>query len=204
MEFPVNTKIQVLGPLVRGRKGEYREVFEEIKKSGFVRVRVDGKVYDIEEEIKLEKNKKHNIDVVVDRLVIKNGIKKRLTDSLETALKLGSGLVIIEEVGKQDHIYSEKFACKDCGISYEEPTPRMFSFNSPFGACQYCSGLGYNMEIDSDLAAQFCFTSLRQVVCLVKPCSDQQSNKLKIDLVLTSKSSKLMQMLSRRLPANGV
>lgn len=151
MGFPANTKIQVLGPLVRGRKGEYREVFEEIKKSGFVRVRVDGKVYDIEEDIKLEKNKKHSIDVVVDRLVIKNGIQKRLTDSLETALKLGSGLVIIDEVGKQDHIFSEKFACKDCGISYEEPTPRMFSFNSPFGACQYCSGLGYNMEIDPDL-----------------------------------------------------
>jgi excinuclease ABC subunit A len=151
MEFPRNSRIQVLGPLVRGRKGEYREVFEEIKKSGFVRVRVDGKVYDIEEEIQLEKKKKHSIDVVVDRLVIKNGIKKRLTDSLETALKLGSGLVIIEEVGKEDYIFSEKFACKDCGISYEEPAPRMFSFNSPFGACPSCSGLGYNMEIDPDL-----------------------------------------------------
>jgi len=151
MEFPANTRIQVLGPLVRGRKGEYREVFEEIKKSGFVRVRVDGKVYDIEEDINLEKNKKHSIDVVVDRLIIKNGIKKRLTDSLETALKLGSGLVVLEEAGKKDHIFSEKFACKDCGISYEELSPRMFSFNSPFGACQYCSGLGYNMEIDPDL-----------------------------------------------------
>jgi excinuclease ABC subunit A len=159
MEFPANTKIQVLGPLVRGRKGEYREVFEEIKKGGFVRVRVDGKVYDIEEEIKLEKNKKHSIDVVVDRLAVKNGIRKRLTDSLETALKLGSGLVVIEEtvsgtsrpVGKEDLIFSEKFACKDCGISYEEPAPRMFSFNSPFGACPSCTGLGYNMEIDPDL-----------------------------------------------------
>ncbi len=151
MEFPPNARIRVLGPLVRGRKGEYREVFEEIKKSGFVRVRVDGKVYDIDEEIQLEKKKKHSIDVVVDRLVIKNGIKKRLTDSLETAIKLGSGLVVIEDVGKEDHLFSEKFACKDCGISYEEPTPRMFSFNSPFGACRYCTGLGYNMEIDPDL-----------------------------------------------------
>jgi excinuclease ABC subunit A len=151
MELPQNNRIQVLGPLVRGRKGEYREVFEEIRREGFVRVRVDGKVRDIEEEIKLDKKKKHSIEVVVDRLVIKNGIQKRLTDSLETALKLGSGVVIVDRMGKEDLVFSERFACQDCGISYEELTPRMFSFNSPFGACPSCSGLGYNMEIDPDL-----------------------------------------------------
>ncbi len=151
MQLPANSRVQILGPLVRGRKGEYREVFDEIRREGFVRVRVDGKVHDIEEEISLDKKKKHSIEVVVDRLVIKNGINKRLTDSLETALKLGSGLVIVEQVGKGDLVFSEKFACRDCGISYEEPAPRMFSFNSPFGACPSCSGLGYNMEIDPDL-----------------------------------------------------
>jgi excinuclease ABC subunit A len=151
MELPKNSRIQILGPLVRGRKGEYREVFEEIKREGFVRVRVDGKVHDIEEKITLEKKKKHSIDVVVDRLVIKNGVEKRLTDSLETALKLGAGLVVIGQAGKGDLVFSEKFACQNCGISYEEPSPRMFSFNSPFGACPTCSGLGYNMEIDPDL-----------------------------------------------------
>jgi excinuclease ABC subunit A len=151
MELPPNSKVQVLGPLVRGRKGEYREVFEEVKKEGFVRVRVDEKVRDIEEEISLNKKKKHSIEVVVDRLVIKNGIKKRLTDSLETALKMGAGLVIVEHMGHGDLVFSEKFACQDCGISYEDPSPRMFSFNSPFGACPSCSGLGYSMEVDSDL-----------------------------------------------------
>ncbi|MEE9552703.1 MAG: excinuclease ABC subunit UvrA, partial [candidate division Zixibacteria bacterium] len=151
MEIPQNSRVQILGPLVRGRKGEYREVFEEVKREGFVRVRVDGKVRDIEDEIQLDKKKKHSIEVVVDRLIIKNGIKKRLTDSLETALKLGGGMVIVERIGKEELIFSEKFACQDCGISYEELSPRMFSFNSPFGACPSCSGLGYNMEIDPDL-----------------------------------------------------
>ncbi len=151
MELPENSRIQILGPLIRGRKGEYREIFEEVKKSGFVRVRVDSKVYDIEETPTLDKQKKHSIEVVVDRLVVKNGIKKRLTDSLETALKLGSGMVIIDQAGQRDAIYSENFACQDCGISYEEPAPRMFSFNSPFGACPTCLGLGFKMEVDPDL-----------------------------------------------------
>ena len=151
MELPENSRIQILGPLVRGRKGEYREIFEEVRREGFVRMRVDGEVHEIEDEISLDKKKKHSIEVVVDRLVIKNGIRKRLTDSLETALKLGSGIVVVERVGKEDLIFSEKFACQDCGISYEELSPRMFSFNSPFGACPACSGLGYSMEIDPDL-----------------------------------------------------
>jgi excinuclease ABC subunit A len=151
MESPPNTRIQVLGPVIRGRKGEYRDIFEGIKRQGFVRVRVDGAVYDIEEPIVLDKKKKHSIEVVVDRLVINNGVKKRLTDSLEIALKLGEGLLIVEQTGKGDTVYSEQFACQTCGISYEEPAPRMFSFNSPFGACPVCSGLGYKMELDSDL-----------------------------------------------------
>ena len=151
MEYPEHSRIQILGPLVRGRKGEYREVFEEVRREGFVRVRVDGEVHEIEDRISLDKQKKHSIEVVVDRLIIKNGVKKRLTDSLETALKLGGGTVVVERIGQEDMVFSEKFACQDCGISYEELSPRMFSFNSPFGACQACSGLGYNMEIDPDL-----------------------------------------------------
>lgn len=146
------TKIQLLAPLVRGRKGTHEKVLENIKKSGFVRVRIDGDIYDItEEDIKLEKNKKHNIEAVVDRIVVKEGIERRLTDSLETALRLGEGLVILNVIGEGDKIYSENFACADCGISIEELEPRSFSFNSPFGKCDYCDGLGSLLEIDVDL-----------------------------------------------------
>ncbi len=151
MSLPANSRIQVLGPMVRGRKGEYREIFEMVKREGFVRVRVDGEVHDVEEPIALDKKKKHSIEVVVDRLVINNGVKKRLTDSLEIALKLGQGLLIVDQPGKGDTVYSEQFACQNCGISYEEPQPRMFSFNSPYGACPVCLGLGYKMELDPDL-----------------------------------------------------
>jgi excinuclease ABC subunit A len=151
LEYPPNSRIQVLAPLVRGRKGEYREIFDTVKREGFVRVRVDGTVHDIEEAPPIDKKKKHSIEVVVDRLVINNGVRKRLTDSLEIALKMANGLVIVDQGGKGDTVYSEQFACQTCGISYEEPQPRMFSFNSPFGACPVCLGLGYKMEIDSDL-----------------------------------------------------
>jgi excinuclease ABC subunit A len=151
MELPANSRIQVLAPLVRGRKGEYREIFEMVKREGFVRVRVDGEVHDVEEPIPLDKKKKHSIEVVVDRLVINNGVRKRLTDSLEIALKLGQGLLIVDQPGKGDTVYSEQFACQYCGISYEEPQPRMFSFNSPYGACPVCLGLGYKMELDPEL-----------------------------------------------------
>ncbi|OGC96470.1 MAG: excinuclease ABC subunit A [candidate division Zixibacteria bacterium RBG_16_53_22] len=158
LEYPANSRIQVLAPLVRGRKGEYREIFDSVKREGFVRMRVDGAVHDIEEAPPLDKKKKHSIEVVVDRLVVKNGVRKRLTDSLEIALKMGNGLVIVDHSGRTgdlpgrgDTVYSEQFACQTCGISYEEPQPRMFSFNSPFGACPVCSGLGYKMEIDPDL-----------------------------------------------------
>ncbi|HKJ69815.1 MAG TPA: excinuclease ABC subunit UvrA, partial [bacterium] len=151
LEFPGGAKIQVLAPVVRGRKGEYKEVFREIKREGFLRVRVDGDIREIDEDIDLEKNKKHEIEVVVDRLVVKKSIQDRLTDSLETALNIGSGLVIVDEVGAEEHIFSEHFACPHCGISYEELSPRMFSFNSPYGACEVCDGLGTQMEIDPDL-----------------------------------------------------
>ncbi|MGL5417552.1 MAG: excinuclease ABC subunit UvrA [Clostridium sp.] len=152
MEFPEKTKLQILAPLVRGRKGTHEKIIDNVKKNGFVRIRIDGEVYEIgEDEIKLDKNKKHNIEAIVDRIVIKEGIESRLTDSIETALKLGEGLVIVNEVGKEDTLYSEKFSCPDCGISIEELAPRMFSFNSPFGKCDHCDGLGTLIEIDEDL-----------------------------------------------------
>ncbi len=171
LKFPENERIQVLAPVVRGRKGEYKEVFKEIKREGFLRVRVDNEVRDLDEEIDLEKNKKHEIEVVVDRLVVKDSIKERLTDSLETALAIGSGLVIIEQIGVGDHIFSEHFACPHCEISYEELSPRMFSFNSPYGACEKCDGLGTQMEIDPELVVQDPSLSLNQGA--VKPIGPQ-------------------------------
>ena len=146
------TKIQVLAPIIRGKKGTHEKVLENIKKNGYVRARVDGEIYELaEEEIKLEKTKKHNIEAVVDRLVIKEGIEGRLSDSLEAALKLGEGLVIINIIGDKDILFSENFACADCEINIQEFEPRMFSFNAPFGKCEKCDGLGTLMEIDPDL-----------------------------------------------------
>jgi excinuclease ABC subunit A len=154
LELPKGSKIQILAPLVKGRKGEYKEVFDQIKREGFIRARVDGKIMEVEGELKLEKYKKHNIEVVVDRLVVDKKIAKRLADSLETALKLGSGIVMIDVGGKEELLFSQHYACVHCGISYEELSPRMFSFNSPYGACPTCSGLGTKMEIDPDLVVQ--------------------------------------------------
>ncbi|MDD7795646.1 excinuclease ABC subunit UvrA [Clostridium sp. 'White wine YQ'] len=152
MALGEKTKIQVLAPLVRGRKGTHEKVLEIIKKNGFVRARIDGNIYDLtEEEVKLEKNIKHSIEAVVDRLVIKDDIERRLTDSLEMALKLGDGLVLINMVGGEDILFSEKFVCPDCGISIDELEPRLFSFNTPFGKCDYCDGLGTLLEIDENL-----------------------------------------------------
>ena len=145
------TKIQVLAPVIRDKKGEHTKVFESAKKNGFVRVRVDGNVRDLDEKITLAKTHRHTIEIVVDRLVIKEGIASRLSDSLETALNLGDGLVIINEIGGGDHTFSQNYACVDCGISIEELSPRSFSFNSPFGACPTCSGIGSLMEIDPEL-----------------------------------------------------
>lgn len=153
MEMPERTKLQILAPVIRGRKGEHSKVLENIKKNGFVRARIDGNIVELtEEEVKLEKNIKHNIEAVVDRLVVKEDIKSRLADSLETALGQSEGLVIINVLDTgEDMLFSEKFACADCGISIDELAPRMFSFNSPFGKCDQCDGLGTLMEIDEDL-----------------------------------------------------
>ncbi|MBU4446409.1 excinuclease ABC subunit UvrA [bacterium] len=151
LTFPEDTRIMIMAPLVRGRKGEYREIFKEVRREGFIRVRVDGKIYEIDQRIKLDKNKKHNIEVVVDRLIIQSTVKERLTESVELALKIGSGLIIVWVNNEAEHIYSENLACPDCGISYEELSPRMLSFNSPYGACPTCDGLGTRIEIDPDL-----------------------------------------------------
>ncbi|MCD6115647.1 excinuclease ABC subunit UvrA [bacterium] len=145
------TRIQLLAPVVKGRKGEYKDVFDQVRRDGFVRVRVDGRLYDLDEQINLEKNKKHNIEVVIDRLVVDPSINKRLADSLETALGVSSGSVIIDIAGKKQMLLSALFACVHCSISYDAPSPRMFSFNSPFGACPVCNGLGIIMKIDPDL-----------------------------------------------------
>ncbi|MEH7450992.1 excinuclease ABC subunit UvrA [Gottfriedia acidiceleris] len=151
MEYPERTKIQVLAPVVSGRKGTHVKVFEEIKKQGFVRVRVDGELFDVSDEIELEKNKKHSIEVVIDRIVVKDGVASRLADSLETALKLGEGRVIIDVIGEEELLFSEHHACPLCGFSIGELEPRMFSFNSPFGACHSCDGLGTKLEVDINL-----------------------------------------------------
>ncbi|ADG83566.1 excinuclease ABC subunit UvrA [Thermincola potens] len=151
MQFPERTKVQILAPLVRGRKGEYVKVFEDIRKQGYVRVRVDGEIRDLSEEIKLDKNKKHTIEVVVDRVIIKPEIERRLADSLELALGLSGGIVVVDVIDQQEITFSQNFACVDCGISLAEIAPRMFSFNNPYGACPACSGLGFKMEIDPDL-----------------------------------------------------
>ncbi|KPU43429.1 UvrABC system protein A [Oxobacter pfennigii] len=149
--FEEGTRIQILAPIIRGRKGEHAKILEGIKKNGFVRVRIDGEVMDLSEEIKLEKNIKHNIEVIVDRIIIKPGVQRRLTDSLETAMKLGEGFVIVDVTDKEEILFSEKYACPDCNISIEELAPRMFSFNNPFGKCPKCDGLGTLMEMDPDL-----------------------------------------------------
>lgn len=147
----IDKKIQILSPVVRGRKGEYTKLFNLLKQEGFTRVRVDGETFTLDEEIKLDKNKKHNIEVIVDRIKIKEGITSRLADSISTALKRSEGLVIINEVDHKDYIFSELLACPTCGISYDELSSRMFSFNSPYGACTACSGIGYLQEIDPDM-----------------------------------------------------
>lgn len=151
MELPQGTKIQLLAPVVRGRKGEHTKLFEQAKRSGYVRVRVDGNLYELTEEIKLEKNNKHNIEIIVDRLVVKEGIEKRLSDSVENVLKLAEGLLYVDIIEGEQLSFSQNFACPDCGISIDEIEPRIFSFNNPFGACPDCHGLGIKMEFDEEL-----------------------------------------------------
>ena len=151
MSLSEGTKFQILAPVVRSRKGEHEKVFESAKKSGYVRARVDGNIYDLSEDIKLEKNKKHNIEIIIDRLVIKSGIETRLTDSIETASGLSGGIILVDIIGGEELMFSQNYACDDCGISIEELTPRMFSFNNPHGACPDCSGLGTLLKVDPDM-----------------------------------------------------
>ena len=152
MGLPERTKFQILSPVVRGKKGEHQKIFEDARRGGYARVRVDGSLYELTEDISPDKNKKHHIDVVVDRLVMKPDLARRLTDSVETALSLSGGLVILNEVdGDKDTIFSQNYACEDCGISLPELSPRMFSFNNPYGACPVCSGLGTQLVADPDL-----------------------------------------------------
>lgn len=151
MELEEGSRIQVLAPVIRGKKGEYVKLLEDFQKEGFVRARIDGKIYELSDDIEIDRKKKHNIDIIVDRLVIKEDIRTRLTESVETALKYANNLVSIDAINKGEKLYSQNYACPDCGISFEELTPRMFSFNNPFGACPECTGIGYLMRIDEDL-----------------------------------------------------
>ena len=153
MALPEGTRLQLLAPVVRGRKGRHEKVLERAARSGYVRVRIDGNLYELAENIQLDKNIKHNIEIVVDRLIVKPGIERRLTDSIENVLNLSEGLLFVDRVGSDEEMltFSQSFSCPDCGVSIDEIEPRSFSFNNPFGACPECYGLGYKMEFDSDL-----------------------------------------------------
>ena len=178
MAMPERTKIQLLAPVVRGRKGEHVKVLEQARKSGYMRVRIDGNLYELSEEIKLEKNIKHNIDIIVDRLVVKEGIENRLTDSIETVMSLSNGLMTVDVIGGEPVNIRQRFSCPDCGISIDEVEPRSFSFNNPFGACPECFGLGYKMEFDEDLMIPDKSLSISQGAIVVmgwQSCTDKGS-----------------------------
>ena len=178
MAMPERTKIQLLAPVVRGRKGEHVKVLEQARKSGYMRVRIDGNLYELSEEIKLEKNIKHNIDIIVDRLVVKEGIENRLTDSIETVMSLSNGLMTVDVIGGEPVNFSQSFSCPDCGISIDEVEPRSFSFNNPFGACPECFGLGYKMVFDEDLMIPDKSLSISQGAIVVmgwQSCTDKGS-----------------------------
>ena len=178
MALPEGTKIQLLAPVVRGRKGEHVKVLERAKKSGYVRVRIDGSLYELTEEIKLDKNIKHNIEIIVDRLVVKEGIARRLTDSIENVFALSDSLMIVDVIGQEPLTFSQSFACPDCGISIDEVEPRSFSFNNPFGACPVCFGLGYKMEFDIDLIIPNRSLSINEGAIAVtgwQSCTDKSS-----------------------------
>ncbi|EAC3183540.1 excinuclease ABC subunit UvrA, partial [Listeria monocytogenes] len=150
LEYPEKTRIQIMAPIVSGKKGTHKKTIEEIKKEGYVRIRVDGEIYDINDEIEIEKNKKHSIEIIIDRIVIKEGINTRLYDSIEAALRLADGYAVVDIMGDKELLFSEHYACPYCGFSVGELEPRMFSFNSPFGACPTCDGLGTKLEVDVD------------------------------------------------------
>ena len=151
MNLEEGTKIQVLAPIVRGRKGEFTKLLEDYQKQGFVRARIDGEMVELSDDLKIDRKKKHNVEIVIDRLVIKPEIRNRLAESIEIALKQANNIVLVDVVGKEEKLFSANYACPDCGISIEELTPRMFSFNNPFGACPTCMGIGYLMKMDEDL-----------------------------------------------------
>ena len=178
MAMPERTRIQLLAPVVRGRKGEHAKVLEQARRSGYVRVRIDGNLYELSEEIKLEKNIKHNIEVVVDRLAVREGIEKRLTDSIETVMALSGGLMTVDVIGGEPVNFSQSFSCPDCGVSIDEVEPRSFSFNNPFGACPECFGLGYRIEFDLDLMIPDKSLSINQGAIVVlgwQSCTDKGS-----------------------------
>lgn len=178
MELPEGTKFQLLAPIVRGRKGEHAKIFASAKRSGYVRVRVDGNLYDLSEDIKLDKNKKHNIEVVVDRLVVRAGIEKRLSESIETVLELAEGLMTVDVIDGESMNFSQSFSCPDCNVSIDEVEPRSFSFNNPFGACPTCHGLGYKMEFDMDLMIPDTSISISNGAIAVlgwQSCTDKKS-----------------------------
>lgn len=174
LEYPERTKIQILAPVVSGRKGEHVKVLEDLKKEGFVRIRVDNEMREVTEEIHLDKNKKHSIEVVVDRIIVKEGVTSRLTDSIETALPLGNGKIIVDVIGEEELLFNENHACPVCGFSIDELEPRLFSFNSPYGACSTCSGLGTNLEVDVDLVIPDWNKSLNEhAIAAWEPISSQ-------------------------------
>lgn len=178
MELPEGTKIQLLAPVVRGKKGRHEKLLSRAKKSGYVRVRIDGNLYELTEEIELDKNIKHNIEIIVDRLVVRPGIEKRMTDSVENVLELAEGLLVVDVIGGEPIQFSQSFACPDCGISIEEIEPRTFSFNNPFGACPVCFGLGYKMEFDVDLMIPDQSLSIEEGAIVVigwQSCTDKKS-----------------------------
>lgn len=190
LELEERTKFQILAPVVRGKKGRHEKVLESAKKSGYLRVRVDGNMYELTEEIKLDKNIKHSIEIIIDRLSIREGIEKRLTDSVENALKLGNGLMILDVIGGESITFSQNFACTECGISVDEIQPRSFSFNNPFGACPDCYGLGYKMEFDEDLMIPDKSLSINEGAIVVMGWQSANDGK--------SFSNALLQALSKR------
>ena len=190
MAMPERTKIQLLAPVVRGRKGSHAKLLERAKKNGYVRVRIDGNLYELSEEINLDKNIKHNIEIIVDRLVVKEGIEKRLSDSIETILNLAEGLMMVDVIGGESLNFSQSFSCPDCEISIEEIEPRSFSFNNPFGACPDCVGLGYKMEFDEDLMIPDKKLSIMEGAIVVKgwqSCNDKKSFTYAVLDALTKK-----------------
>jgi excinuclease ABC subunit A len=185
LSLPPDTRIHILAPLVRGRKGEYRDILHRAKKDGFLRVRVDGKVMELDSPIELDKKRKHRIEVVVDRLTVQPKARSRIADSLETALRVGEGLAIVDVSGQEEILFSEKLSCPDCGISYEEIAPRMFSFNSPYGACATCTGLGTRMEIDPDLVLSN--PELSVLEGAISPWGDPEGRWLGTQLIAVAK-----------------